>query len=85
MADKAESDDPPLQGLRVTLVFEIGRRTIPLSELANWREGALVELDPPAAEAGMEVTIRSNGDVVGTGDLVMIDDRCAVRITRLIL
>ena len=85
MADKAESAGPPLQGLRLTLVFEIGRRSVPLSELANWREGALIELDPPAMEAGMEVTIRAHGDVIGTGDLVMIDDRLAVRITRLVL
>jgi len=73
------------QGLRVTLVFEIGRRSIPLSELSTWREGVLVELDPPALEAGMEVTIRANGGAVGTGDLVLIDDRLAVRITRLVL
>ena len=87
MADKTmgAQREPLPQGLRIVLVFEIGRRSIPLSELSTWREGALVELNPPALEAGMEVTIRANGDAIGTGDLVMIDDRLAVRITRLVL
>jgi len=33
----------------------------------------------------VEVTIRANGDVIGSGDLVRIDHRVAVRITRLFL
>lgn len=74
-----------LQELRCTLTFEIGRRSITLAELAHWREGALVELDPPELADGMEVTIRANGDVIGSGDLVRIDDRIAVRVTWLAL
>lgn len=73
------------EGLRLTLVFEIGRQGISLSELSGWHEGALIELDPVGIVEGMEVTIRANGSIVGSGDLVMIDDRIAVRITRLIL
>lgn len=71
--------------LRITLVFDIGRKQVPFSELSQWREGALISLDPPIATEGLEVTIRANGDAIGTGDLVKIDDRVAVRITRLLV
>ena len=83
--DDEPKDTSKIEGLCLTLVFEIGRRSVPLSELSGWREGALIHLDPPAIAEGMEVTIRAHGSIVGTGDLVRIDDRIAVRITRLIL
>lgn len=73
------------QELHLTLVFEVGRRSIPLNELSCWREGALIDLDLPTVTEGMEVTIRANGDVIGSGDLVRIDDRIAVRLTRLVV
>lgn len=78
-------DTSTIEGLRLTLVFEIGRRSVPLSELSGWREGALIHLDAPDISEGMEVTIRAHGSIVGSGDLVRIDDRIAVRATRLIL
>lgn len=74
----------PIDGLRITLVFDIGRKSLPVSELMQWRLGGLIDLSPPEIEGGLEVTIRANGDVIGTGDLIQIDDRIAVRITRLI-
>jgi flagellar motor switch/type III secretory pathway protein FliN len=84
MVEKSK-DRSRKEGLRLTLVFEIGRQSISLSELSRWREGALIDLDPVGITEGMEVTIRAQGSIVGSGDLVKIDDRIAVRITRLIL
>lgn len=69
---------------QLTLVFEIGSRKVPLDELACWREGVLIELEPPEADEGCEVTIRANGRLIGSGDVIRIDDRIATRITRLI-
>lgn len=71
--------------LEVTLDFDIGRTSVPLSVLTQWRSGSVVEFDPPIVADGLEVTIRSNGDIVGIGDVVRIDDRLAVRITRFLL
>lgn len=71
--------------LGVTIDFDIGRLSVPLSALAQWQAGTIVDLDPPALADGVAVTIRANGNAVGMGDLVRIDDRIAVRITRFFL
>ncbi|WAJ30522.1 FliM/FliN family flagellar motor switch protein [Antarcticirhabdus aurantiaca] len=74
-----------LGDLRVAVDFDLGRSMLPLSTIASWQRGALVELGSPTLDNGIPVTIRVNGDLVGSGDLVRIDDRVAVRITRLSL
>jgi type III secretion system YscQ/HrcQ family protein len=71
--------------LSVIVDFDIGRLTLPLSELQTWQPGSAVALQPPAMHGAVEVTVRANGQVVAIGDLVRIDDRLAVRLTRLIL
>lgn len=78
----AETEVSSVDALRVTIDFDIGRLSVPLAALSQWQAGTLVDLDPPALADGVAVTIRANGDAVGTGDLVRIDDRIAVRITR---
>lgn len=67
----------------LTLDFDLGSVTVPLSDLESWAPGALVPLQPPALEDGIEVTIRHQGRAVGAGELVRIDDRVAVRVTRI--
>lgn len=90
--NEAEPAEPATEGdglaigdLRIAIDFDIGRRMVPVGELSAWQPGAIVQLDPPAIADGVEVTIRANGDVVGSGDIVRVDDRLAVRITRLSL
>lgn len=80
--EKAGAD--ALAGLSVAIDFDIGRTHVSFAELSQWREGTLVSLDPPVLADGLAVTIRANGDVVGSGDIVRIDDRIAVRITRFV-
>lgn len=79
--------DPPaglasMHDLPLTLDFDIGRVSVPLSELSGWTEGTVVQMDPPSPTDGVAVTIRANGEVVGAGEIVRIDDRIAVRVTR---
>lgn len=80
-----EGDGLAIGDLRIAIDFDIGRRMVPVGELSAWQPGAIVQLDPPAIADGVEVTIRANGDIVGSGDIVRVDDRLAVRITRLSL
>ena len=89
-AGTAAHETPPQQpvpefALKITIDFDIGRIMVPLADVAGWREGAVIELDPPRSADSVPVTIRANGDVIGNGDIVRIDDRLAVRITRLLL
>lgn len=71
--------------LSVAVEFDIGRVMVPLSELSRWQPGTVADLDPPQAGDGLEVTIRAGGEAIGSGDIVRIDDRIGVRITRLFL
>lgn len=80
-----ETDSFCRDDLRITIDFDIGRTSVPLSALLQWQAGTIVDLDPPALADGVAVTIRANGDVVGAGDLVRLDDRIAVRVTRFLL
>jgi flagellar motor switch/type III secretory pathway protein FliN len=57
---------------------------IPLAQVQSWQRGAVVALDPPPLNEGVEVSIRANGQLIGIGDLVRIDNRVGVRITRLL-
>lgn len=74
-----------LGDLKVAVDFDLGRSMVPLATVAGWQPATVVDLALPAVADGVEVTIRVNGDVVGQGDLVRIDDRIAVRITRFAL
>ena len=91
MTDGTEEAEGPageavdLADLRIAVDFDIGRSMVPLSVLSQWQEGSVVDFQPPELADGVEVTIRANGDVIGSGDLVRIDHRVAVRITRLFL
>lgn len=81
--DTVDSAELSLGALNITIDFDLSRMTFALSEIETWQPGMIVTLDPPALKPGGEVTIRANGQVIGTGDLVRIDERIAVRITRL--
>ncbi|MEJ1160539.1 FliM/FliN family flagellar motor switch protein [Prosthecomicrobium sp. N25] len=74
-----------LAGLPLVIDFDIGRLTVPLAEVERWTAGTVVPLDLAAPGPGTEVTVRANGQAIATGDLVRIDDRMAVRLTRLML
>lgn len=72
-----------LDELAIVVDFDLGRFTIPLAQMQSWQPGSIVQLDPPPATDGVEVSVRANGRVIGNGDLIRIDDRMAVRLTRL--
>ncbi len=79
------TDEPPAGPLPfdIAVDFDIGRLVVPLAEIETWQPGAIVALQPAALREGVEVTLRSNGRVIGTGDLVTVDGRVAVRIASL--
>jgi flagellar motor switch/type III secretory pathway protein FliN len=69
--------------LNVVVDFDLGEIRLPLSELQSWRQGTVVVLDAPPRSGEVSVTVRVNGQVVGAGDLVRIDDRLGIRLSRL--
>lgn len=67
--------------LDVAVDFDLGRLDVPLAAMEGWRPGSVVGLPPSVLAEGVAVTLRVNGRSVGTGDLVQIDGRVAVRLT----
>lgn len=74
-----------LADLGLTVDFDIGEKDFTLAEIETWQPGAVVAIDPPPLEGRVEVTLRVNGRAIATGDLIAIDDRLAVRLSRLLL
>jgi type III secretion system YscQ/HrcQ family protein len=77
----------PLQDLGdlpVRLSFVVAEKTLTLANLQAMRPGAMLGLDAPAPEAGLEVKVLANGRVIGAGKLVELDGRSAVRLTAIV-
>jgi type III secretion system YscQ/HrcQ family protein len=80
----AAGTEAPLQSLDdlpVRLSFVVAEKTLTLADLQAMQPGAVLGLDAPAPETGLEVTVLANGRVIGAGKLVELDGRAAVRLT----
>lgn len=81
--DVPEAEDGlDVSKLIIDVDFDIGRVSKSLAEIESWRPGSVIELEPPEISEGLEVTLRVNGAPIGVGDLILIDERIAVRIGR---
>ncbi|MDF5918167.1 type III secretion system cytoplasmic ring protein SctQ [Pseudomonas aeruginosa] len=77
----ADSEDlHELDQLPIPVSFEVGRRTLDLHTLSTLQPGSLLNLD--CALDG-EVRILANQRCLGIGELVRLQDRLGVRVTRL--
>lgn len=72
--------EPDWESLPVKITFDLGERVLPFGELMRVRSGHIWELDAPVGEL---IQLRVNGARVGEGELVEIDGRPAVSVTRL--
>lgn len=81
----APSSDAPdeavgFDAVPVLLSFDLGELTLPLAELQQLVPGQSFNLGRPLAGA---VRVRANGALVGHGELVEIDGRLGVALTRI--
>ena len=71
--------DPELLGdVVVELSATLGQGTLSLAELANLKDGTVIELDAPL---NGHVDLSLNGRLVARGELVSVGDNFGVRIT----
>jgi flagellar motor switch protein FliN/FliY len=66
-----------LQNIPVTLSIEVGRAVIKIRDLMRLTQGSVVELDRIAGEP-------LNLLVVAQGEVVLVNDRYGIRLTRVI-
>ncbi len=64
-----------------TLVFELGRLSVTMAELAQVQPGHVFELPVPAAAASVRIV--ANGRTIGRGELVSLGDEVAVVVQTL--
>lgn len=70
-----------LQNIPVTLSIEVGRATIKIRDLMRLTQGSVVELDRIAGEP---LDLLVNNTVVAQGEVVLVNERYGIRLTRVV-
>jgi len=70
-----------LQNISVTLSIEVGRAMIKIRDLMRLTQGSVVELDRIAGEP---LDLLVNNTVVAQGEVVLVNDRYGIRLTRVV-
>lgn len=78
-ADPKQINPEVLQNISVTLSIEVGRAMIKIKDLMRLTQGSVVELDRIAGEP---LDLLINNTVVAQGEIVLVNDRYGVRLTR---
>ena len=70
-----------LGDVRVEVECELGRKAVTLEEASRMTAGDVIELDKLAGEA---FDIRVNGQRFASGEIVVVEDLMAVRVTQMV-
>ena len=70
-----------LMDVDMTLTVELGRSRVKFRDVLNLTTGSVVELAKLTSEP---VDIMVNGALLATGEVVVVDDHFAIRITKLV-
>jgi flagellar motor switch protein FliN/FliY len=80
--NQAQNDNLKLlMDVPLDVTVEIGSATKKVKEILDFSQGTIIELE---RQAGAPVDVIVNGNLVAKGDVVVIDDNFAVRITEII-
>jgi flagellar motor switch protein FliN/FliY len=80
-ADKGQIHADVLQNIPVTLSIEVGRAVIKIRDLMRLTQGSVVDLDRVAGEP---LNLLVNNTVVAQGEVVLVNDRYGIRLTRVV-
>lgn len=70
-----------LLDVKLPVSIELGRTVLPISDILNWAQGTIVELDKLAGEP---VNLLVNNKLVARGEVVVVDENFGLRITSLV-
>lgn len=70
-----------LKNIPVTMSIEVGRAVIKIRDLMRLSQGSVVELDRIAGEP---LDLLVNNTVVAQGEVVLVNDRYGIRLTRVV-
>jgi len=81
MSNPGNIDPEVLQNISVSLAIEVGRTQIKIKDLMRLSQGSVVELDRIAGEP---LDLLVNDTVVAQGEVVLVNDRYGIRLTRVV-
>ena len=81
MSNPGNIDPEVLQNISVSLAIEVGRTQIKIKDLMRLTQGSVVELDRIAGEP---LDLLVNDTVVAQGEVVLVNDRYGIRLTRVV-
>ena len=81
VAEKDTINGEVLENIPVTLSIEVGRAVIKIRDLMRLTQGSVVELDRIAGEP---LDLFVNNTVVAQGEVVLVNDRYGIRLTRVV-
>ena len=70
-----------LQNIAVSITVEVGRTSMKIRDLLRLTQGSVVELDRIAGEP---LDLMVNNTVVAQGEVVLVNDRYGIRLTRVV-
>ena len=70
-----------LQSVPVPLSVEVGRTRLKIRDLLRLKQGSVIELE---RNAGEPLDLLVNNTVVAQGEVVLVNDRYGVRLTRIL-
>ena len=82
LSDKSGKINPDvLQSIPVTISVEVGKTSLKIRDLLRLTQGSVVELERLAGEP---LDLLVNNTVVAQGEVVLVNDRYGIRLTRVI-
>ncbi len=70
-----------LMGVPLEISVELGTAKRKVKDILEFTQGTIIELE---RQAGAPVDVVVNGNLIARGDVVVIDDNFAVRITEIV-
>jgi flagellar motor switch protein FliN len=80
-ANNVELNLDSLLDVPIDISIEIGRTKMSIGDLLSLSKGSIVELKKTAGEA---VDIYVNGKLLGKGEVVVVNERLGVRVTKIV-
>jgi len=78
---KSSMNREVIQNIPITLAIEVGRASLKIRDLMRLTQGSVVELDRLAGEP-LDIVV--NDTVVAQGEVVLVNDRYGVRLTKVV-
>ncbi len=80
-SSKEKIDQEVLQTIPVTITVQVGKASLKIRDLLKLTQGSVVELDRIAGEP---LDLLVNNTVVAQGEIVLVNERYGIRLTRVI-